>query len=412
MLDQKYALESTASIVKACKEAVASNDSGLLDAAAHDYRMQTTQLAASGQYFALSECVRAVGHCLKVTDLINLKGGISPEVLLKALCITNFHASQLPYKPKARDRWERRPQQEDAAPNAQQSQVIAKAITICKKDDIVEVSNTLQYFAKLGHLQAMAILFEHYLDQRMFETDQNCMAFGSLHALLIKGALHPALVKVLKTNAQTWTAQCENMAAVWIERQQKSSATNHYRLDLIEALFDIGFKEQAAILGKAYDKVNWGPSVTQEPCVSLRLQRLGVDQPLEILERSCIAYRSKDDVSWIEHLLTNDPAAEMKLTPNMVALFRVRSSMDRDKVFKAAQQVLHFQSTQGAKFSMDRRTILNRASTLCSFVIEQFEIGNNPVELKRILDEHPLPNDLTLKIKALKGLVLENALGL
>jgi hypothetical protein len=102
----------------------------------------------------------------------------------------------------------------------------------------------------------------------------------------------------------------------------------------------------------------------------------------------------------------------MKLTPNMVDLFRVRSSMDRDKVFKAAQQVLHFQSTQGAKFSMDRRTILNRASTLCSFVIEQFEIGNNPVELKRILDEHPLPNDLTLKIKALKGLVLENALGL
>lgn len=415
MQDHRGPYESITSIVDMCKEAVAANDESLLDLATHDYQVLLTKLAATGQHYALSDCTRSVGNALKATDLINLKGALSPKVLLKALCITNFRVSSLPSKESAKARLHnRRYEPEDSAPNAPQSMVIATSITISSKDDLREVCRAIKYFVRLGHHPATAIMIGHYLDQKMYQQDHECEGFIALSDMLTKGALHSSIAKVLNANAETWTGLCERMAAIWIEQRKKSSSLSKYSLELLEALHASGFTHQAVILGNAYDKVNWGESTTQRPCVSLRLRAIGVEAENILRQSRADAnhFRSTaDSVSWIEELLINENFSVEMISSEMNRL-NLKSSIDRDKGFKAIQQVLEFQSTNGNQFAMNRRAILAKATEICNVIIERRNIEHNSGELKRILEEYSLPNDLSLKVHRFKGYVLERDLGL
>lgn len=401
------------SITTAIKEAVATNDEGLLDAAVQDYRSLLVALASKGRYDAVGELVSAVKGVHAPTHLINLKGSISSAVLTKAIALSPLYIMGLPRKASAtKYHHDRYSKQKDSAPNAEQSISIARSLILSRDDDLKEIAAGLRYFAQLGHQQAMAILIAHCLDTGLTAQDAACEVFGSLTHLVADGALHNTLLRVLKDRKDLVEAEFKRMAGRWSSLAKTQPFRQIFKLDMLEKMCRQGLAEQAQIFASAYDQI-FLEGVEPEPCVILRLQKLGVESTM-ILGKS---HQGKNGykmqfspVPWLEHLLTNGRIETSEIEDHLRGMEYCYER--RDTPFKAIRQVLDYQAACPASVAVDRTSLIAKASEVIRVVIEARKIGSDISELSRIIDEFKLPNELTLKVKKLKGIVLERDLGM
>lgn len=400
-------------ITTAIKEAVSTNDEGLLDAASQDYRSLLQALAAKGRYNAAGELVSAVKAVHSPTHLINLKGAISTSLLTKALALSPLYVAGLPRKASSiRYHHERYSKPKDSAPNAEQSNAIARSLILSRDDDLKEITDALRYFAQLGHQQAMAILIAHCLDSGLTERDKACEIFGSLTHLASEGALHGSILRALKDRKVLVDSEFHRMASRWSSLAKTQTFRQIFKLDMLEKMHRQGLGDQALIFADAYDQI-YTDGVEPEPCVIPRLLRIGVEST-EIFRRSQggrNGYRiDYSPVPWLEHLLTNNDVKAIDLEDQ---LRRMEYCYQRkDMPFKAIRQVLDYQDANPGLPGFDRKILHEKAAEVIRLVVETRGIAGDTQELNRIIEEFSLPNELTLRVKPLRGVVLERDLGM
>lgn len=409
----KTNLQIQESIAAAIREAVSSNDEGLLDAAVQDYQSLLKVLVSKGRYRAIDNLVGTITRIHTPTGLINLKGAISSGVLTKAMALTALRMQGLPSKSSARSNsYDRRPRVEDLAPNAEQSIAIAKSLLISRDDDLSEMTHGLRYFARLGHQQAMAIIIAHCLSHGLTAQDEACEIFGSLTHLAGNGSLHSSLLRVLKDRKKLVEAEFQRMASRWSSLASTTNFRQVFSLDMLEKMHRQGLDEQTLIFARAYDQI-YLSGVDQEICVIPRLLRLGVESVAIVSASQKGRSGYSFDVSpvpWIEHLLTNNAVEPIEIAEH----FRDFNycTLRRDAPFQAIWQVLEYQASLGNDSAIDRPKMIVKAAELIQVVIDGRSISSNNQELSRIIEEFDLPNELTLKVKRLKGIVLEHDLGM
>lgn len=405
-------LEIQGSITAAIKEAVTTNDEGLLDAAVQDYQSLLKALASKGRYQAVNGLVSAVSRVHTPTALINLKGAISSAVLTKAIALTPLRIQSLPGKASSRSYYDRHPKVADIAPNAKQSIAIAQSLLLSRDDDLKEMIEGLRYFAKLGHQQAMAIVIAHCLDNGLMEEDKACEVFGSLTYLLASGALHSSLLRVLKDRKELVDAEFLRMANRWSSLANTVNFRQVFKLEMLEKMHGQGLGDQALIFARAYDQI-YLSGVEQEACVVARLSKLGVESEaiLRASQKGKGGYSfDVSPIPWIESLLTNNAVEHGGLEANFQGFHYC--SLRRDAPFQAIRQVLDYQASLSDESGVDRRLMIEKAAELIQVVIDGRSISGNTQELSRIIDEFDLPNEVTLKVRRLKGIVLERDLGM
>lgn len=412
-IEKKTAVDRLAD---ALKEAVANNDEGLIDAVTQDYERMVAWLASSKQYKALSECLSTVGNANSITTLIGLKTKISRQVLTKALCLCDFYIGQLPSKEVSRSKsshdryYSNSPR--PVPPNADQSMAIAKAITISRRDNLSDMVGSIKYFSKLGHQQAVSIILDHYLKTEMYKKDGESLVFAALCELTTASSLHPSIIKILTANESTWSGQCRQIAKEWMESKTPWN-TSRFSIGLLEAFHAAGFQTQAIILGEAYDALYAGENSLPEPCVGLRLRNLGVatDNFVQRSRSDARAYTSRTpQITWLEDLITNDRYSPEDVCKELAPL-ELRYSKS-ESCFLAVQRVLEFFSGRGKNHHANRKEIYEKSAALCAATIVKIGQEHDRTALRKIIETFKLPNEVTTKVKVLKGLVLENDLGI
>lgn len=405
--------EIIGSITAAIKDAVADNDEGLLDAAIQDYQARLARLAATGQYESLNRLFSAVQKQHSVTDLINLKGAISSAVLTKALTLTPLWAAGLPSKASSKSHGHNiYDKKGDLPPNAPQSIAIAQALVISRKDDLAEMVSALKYFSRLGHQQAISVILAHCLDSGLMTDDEQCGVLGSLTHLVGKTPLHASLLKVLNERKELVQAEFDRLAKVWVARTGHRHFEGIFKLDMLEKMNRQGLRDQALLFAKAYDQI-YLIGAEQEPCVIQRLYNIGVES-VSILSES---KRGRSDygpsvspIPWVEYLMTSEAVSVVDI-PAMMKGFNFDYSR-KNAPLKAIRQVLDYQAQAGDDSGIDRASMLEKAAEVLRITIDGLGMARDVPGLNKILDDYQLPHGLALKVKALKGIILERDLGM
>jgi hypothetical protein len=400
-------------IVQAVKESVTTGDEGLLDAAIDDYSGLVAHLANSRQFSNLQSCLSAVGHALKITDLINRKESLSPAIFSKVLSITIFHFNGIPSKRDVQTDYHRR--NPDLPPNAGQSLIIAKAFVLACKSDLCELLNGVYFFAKMGHHQALGVLLEHYFSNGMHDSDEGAVLFTRLVQLKTENSLQASITKVLNNHNGAFLncvkAACSRIAEKHANRSFYSA--DLFTLPLIEAFHDAGFHEHAQIMVTTYVRLLPMNGSGEVPCLAHRIRRMGADHDeLVVNSRAMFGryYSADTSPAWMEDLLTN-PAIDQEQMVTDLSMIRFKSYRE-NKGFQACEAVLLFAKNHGAKFGLNYQHIIEKAAVLCSIEIHERNLHHEPNALKKILTDFKFPLEMILKVKPLKGAHLENELGL
>lgn len=406
--------EKKAALIQAFQEAVKTNDEGLLEAVAQDYHSLVGSLTRSHQYVAARSVMEGVGGAHTLTDLINRKAAISSAVLTKALNLTAFHCSGLPTRESSRrSPYDQRRDVKNLAANAEQSNAIARSLVLTRADDLIELSSALTYFGRMGHQQAMAILIAHCLDHGVYKQDQACKIFGSMTSLFEVPSLHPSLVKVLSDRQDLVSQEFTRMAERWEILAKTVNFRSIFRLGMLEAMQKSKLGAQANLFARVYDAVYFGESIEQEPCTGHRLQQLGIETSSIVLRsaRSKSGHRIHvSTVTWLEDLLTNEDVTVDSIFDQMSGF--EYCSQRRDDGLKAIVSVLEYHKSLGPISKINRPAVVEKSAELIRVIIDGRRISADSVELSRIVREFDLPNEVLLRVKRLKGVVLENDLGM
>lgn len=406
-------IEIKGSITSAIQEAVATNDERLLDAAIQDYQSLLKGLASKGQFQAINDLVSNVQGLHKITDLINLKGAVSSGVLTKALSLTSLYIGALPVKASAR-RFEqaRRNEKPNSPPNAEQSLAIARAMISSRTEDLDEIIRALRYFADVGHQQAMAALIGHCLDTDLIAADDRCDVFGSMTHLVGKNSLHASLLKVFKERSELVDKEFKRMALKWSSLAESRHFKQVFKLDMLEKMYKQGLRDQAVIFGSAYDTIHvYG--VQQERCSVIRLRNIGVESVsiIRASERGKSGFgETVSPIPWLEDLMTNEAVMPGDIQAKLRGFDFDYNR--KDDPFKAVRNVIEYQSENAEESGISRSAMLEKAAEVIRITIEARSLSRDTGELNKIIDDYRIPNDLALKVRALKGIVLERDLGM
>jgi hypothetical protein len=401
-------------IAEAVKESVKTGDEGLLDAAIADYQQLITKLASTHQFSSLKVALDVVSHAVKVNELINLKDTLSTTIFGKVLTITHFQFQGLASKRDATDHryYQRAP---DLPPNAGQSIIIAKAFTVARKDELNDLLTGINYFAKMGHHQALSVLLDHYFQHGMAERDTQGQVFTHLARMKTSNTLHASVIKTLKAHADAFF-DCTRLACARLLGERiKPSPSQVFSLPLIEAFYDAGFKRHAQFMATAYIRLLPANGTCEEPCMLHRLRFMGVDT-MDFSKKSrqsmspANVYPASISTAWLEDFLVNADISIDQMTQSL-STFNF-TSIRTDSGFKACEAVLDFAKNHAEKYGFDYPEIVDKAAALCNLEIDKRKLGHDQEALKSILNSHQFPSDLIFKVKRFKGAHLENELGL